>query len=254
MISALHYYGYFGNASNIKNNKILQLPYRNAIENNKSKSVKLETAYKKDVISYAKDLSQSVNEMKTISYALLNDISEYVSDEINDGKSKRNGTKSDKYEKNSNDNKKEKSLFNLSLSEYFGNSLEKFTKALNKTVAFKKMSSQSRNFDDFAENIAEIVNNSPSLNKLGISFKESSYYVDENAINNLDVEDAMNLLKQSYDSIVAVYNKTSDFLSTPLTDHMAFKNFSYYYSYSTGVMQNNLFSLFGAGTLVDLKL
>lgn len=243
MISSLHYYGYFDNSISKKNNRVTQLPYKNAIENNKSKSVKLDTAYKKDIISYAKDLSQSVNGTKTISYDLLNNISKYIPDKIEDYKDKENKNTSEK-----------ESLFKLNLDDNFTSALKKFASVLNKTTDFKEASSQSQNFNHFSESIEQLVKSSPSLNALGLFFEDERYDVNEDAINNLDDDYVLNLLEDSYKDISDVYNKTSEFLSAPLTDHMAFKNFSYYYSYSTGVMKNNSFNLFSVGTLLNLKL
>lgn len=255
MISSLHYYGLFDTT---KSNKINRLPYKKAIENNKSKSLKLDTAYKKDIISYAKDLSQSVNETKTISYELINDISKLITNESDDATNKKyktNAQNSENTKKNNKQKEKDKSsLLGLNLSEHFGNSLNRFTEALNKTINFKESSSQSKSFDDFSENISDMIKYSPSLNELGISFKDGSYHINQDAINNLSVDDAKNLLVQSYEDISKIYNETKNFLSVPLSDHMAFKNFSYYYSYSAGVMQNNSFNLFGTGTLINLKL
>lgn len=255
MISSLHYYGLFNTT---KSTSVNRIPYKKSLENNKSKSLKLDTAYKKDIISYAKDLSQSVNETKTISYEVLKDITKLIPKELDDTKSKKSSSNSKSNENDKDDNKNsgegKSSLFGLDIGKYLGESLNKFTTALNKTASFKESSSQSKTFDNFSENIADMVKYSPSLNQLGISFKEGSYHIDENAIDNLSVDDAKNLLQQSYEDISKVYAETKNFLSVPLSDHMEFKNFSYYYSYSAGVVQNNSFNLFGTGTLVNLEL
>lgn len=248
MISTLHYYGPY----NSHTDKASKTPYKKAIVNNKEKSLKLDTAYKEDVISYAKNLSKSVNETKSAVYCLLDDISKLIPEEIDETNYKKSTKMKKQNDLNSDEN--ESDDYDSQVADQFKKSLENFTSVLNKTSLFKKLSSQSEEFDDFSSKVSSIVKGSTSLDKLGLSFEEGNYYIDETIMDSLSVDETKSLLKQSYDDVKSIYDKTSEFLSKPLANHMEFKNFSYYYSYSAGVMQNNAFSLFGSGILLNLEL
>lgn len=278
MMTTLHYYGYYPNRVLNKNTpEVKQLPYKKTVATTGSKPINLSTSYNGDVISYAKNLSESINSTKQSAGELLQFIAKYISDDklsntntSNDEDLEIEDTKEESEElsedlegssdelqankKNYLKNFSKSSKFTLNdVSSIFGK-IKNLSASLNKTSDFKNNSSQSNEYNDFADNISNIVQYSPSLNEMGISYKDGQYEFNESKIESLSVDDLENMLASSYSDLLKMHDDTSSFLSKPLSNHMQFKSFSYYYSYSTGIQKNSSFNLFSSGTLLNLQL
>ncbi len=240
MITSLHYYSYYKPRllKNYNSNDVAQVPFKKSIANTQTKPYSLSTAYKDDVISYAKDLSDSVNNTKYSSNETINLLEEYLE----------------------NDSQKDKKKFTFKkqaekeLDEKLNSSLKNLVKALNKSVDFKNQTSQSSNFNEFSKNLLNIANDSVALSQMGLTFNDGKYEFEEQDLSNLNSSDKKDLYTALKNDIENVNDVTKDFLSEPLSKHMSFKNFSYYYSYASGIVKKDSFGLFSTGTLVDLEL
>ncbi len=266
MITTLHYYSYQSRISGLNNYGVKQLPFKKTIATSQSKPFNMKTAYNGDVISYAKNLSESVNATKQTTTELLHVISGFIKDspvakdEDDDLKDLEEFNEDDisdeeleqihaSFKKSS--VKSKSALSNL--NSIFGK-IKNLSQALNKTADFQNNSSESSQYNKYSSDISNIVQYSPSLNEMGIRYQEGEYQFDESVIDSLSVEDVENLLTKSYKDLLKISKNTSDLLAVPLSNHMTFKDFSYYYSYSTGIMKNNSFNLVSSGTLLNLEL
>jgi S-formylglutathione hydrolase FrmB len=51
-----------------------------------------------------------------------------------------------------------------------------------------------------------------------------------------------------------IYNKTTDFLTVPLSEHMSFYPLSYYYDYRLGGIAQNMYEVVSSGLIVDVAI
>lgn len=211
---------------------------RTSAKGEASPPVNLSTAYKQNVLSYAKELSSSVNDTRTSSDEIINLVKDLSDDE---------NTKP-----NSKELKKKKSDSDILKGARSG--IKKLANALNKTISFSKDTSQSDDFDKFSINLKDIVANSDGLKDIGIDFADNKYSLDEEIFEDASVDKVKNSLEGALSDLNKIYSSTREFLSKPLSSHMEFKSFSYYYSYSAGIMKNNSFNLIETGTLLNLEL
>ncbi len=237
MITSLYYYNYY-RPRILKSDKtqVVQLPMKKLVTSSQEKNYNLSTAYKSSVISYAKELSESVNSTKASTNEAITLIDDLIVDD--DERSKRGLKK-----------RSESDSINS-----VGKSLKKLANALNKALSFEKSSSQSEEYNEFARNITDIASNSYALSDLGFSYNDGELSFNENQYNTLDIEDAKDFVKSAYEDLKNIYKNTTNFMSKPLSNYMEFKSFSYYYSYSTGIVKNDSFSIISRGTLLDLQL
>ncbi len=264
MITTLHYYSYQSRISGLNNYGVKQLPFKKTIATSQSKPFNMKTAYNGDVISYAKNLSDSVNATKQTTTELLNVISGFIKetpllkDEEEEVKDLEEFNEEEVTEDLATNAEFKRSYLKAksglkNLNNIFGK-IKNLSQALNKTADFEKNSSESNQYNKYSSDISNIVQYSPSLNEMGIHYEEGQYQFDESVIESLSVDDVENLLTQSYKDLLKINKSTSELLALPLSSHMNFKDFSYYYSYSTGIMKNNSFSLVSSGTLLNLEL
>ncbi len=238
MITSLYYYNYYRPRilKSSGSTFVKQMPFKQTLAYAQEKPYNLTAAYKDDVINYAKQLSDTVNETKTSTMETISIIDNMFSD---DAKKEAKGLKKH--------NKDKDAVSIKSLKR----ALKDLSGALNKTVDFK---SQSEEFNEYSQNIKEIVSSSDSLRDLGLVYEDGGYTVDPKKVSNLNPDELEDILKDSYDSLKGIYSNTSEFLRAPLSKHMAFKSFSYYYSYGTGIIKNDSFNLISTGTLLNLQL
>lgn len=243
MITSLYYYNYY--KPNILKNTGISLVKQNSFkqvahQNSSTKPINLSTAYKNNVLEYVKDLSNAVNTTKTSSteiIALANDLTE-------DKDIVKKGTNKElKKKRTDEENKKEAK-----------NILAKLSDGLNKTVEFSKSSSQSEEFNSFSNNLKNFVSGSIPFKNLGLKFSDDKFIVDEDKINELDNAGLKKYLNGTKNDANEISKKAKEFLTKPLASHMSFKSFSYYYSYSSGIIKNDSFNLISTGTLLNLEL
>ncbi len=236
MITSLHYYSYYRpRILKSDNNAVRQVPFKKTVATSIPKPYNLSTAYKEDVISYAKDLSDATNDTKNSTNETLYLIDSMISDD---------------------DEREQRGLGKKSNSKTIDNlkkSLKDMVKSFNKTSDFADKVSQSEGFNDFSQNLLNIVNEE-SFQELGIYYQDDKYHYDEEKLASVSDENAKQKILSAYQGIKEIYKETGDFMKKPLSSHMSFKSFSYYYSYSAGVIKNESFNLISTGTLLNLEL
>lgn len=184
----------------------------------------LNKMLKKDIVDYASEFSSNINAIK--------DSSKFMSEDIS---YKKNSSEEGLYEKG----------------------LEDFAQDFNKLKTFSETSDSgspmmSKFFNDIQGTISKF---DVVISELGLSVDNNSVmHFDENKIDpsNKDFEQKKNIGKIFFKE---VYDKSCDFLSTPLSEHMNFKNLDYYYNYTYSSKDKNYhFNFIESGMIVDYIL
>lgn len=146
----------------------------------------------------------------------------------------------------------EKMYYGLSLDTLDEN-FEKFTHTYNRFKGFLEENTEnSGNFTNILEKTKDIINeNVDILDNIGIDISENGFLKlrKDDDTKNYNVEDGQ--IKKFYRNI---YEKMCEFMSQPMSSHMEFKDFSYYFNYSGDYDKNNSFKLIEQGILVDISM
>ena len=146
----------------------------------------------------------------------------------------------------------EKMYYGLSLDTLDEN-FEKFTHTYNRFKGFLEENTEnSGNFTNILEKTKDIINeNVDILDNIGIDISENGFLKlrKDDDTKNYNVEDEQ--IKKFYRNI---YEKMCEFMSQPMSSHMEFKDFSYYFNYSGNYDKNNSFKLIEQGILVDISM
>lgn len=146
----------------------------------------------------------------------------------------------------------EKIYYNLP-NDVLEESLENFTSVYNRFVGFLEENSENSNgFKNILNKTKSIIEeNSDILNKLGINISESGFL-------NLNADEALNMSNIDTDKTqqfyLNLYDKMCSFMQEPMSNHMDFKDFSYYFNYSGDYDKNKSFKVIEQGILVDISL
>lgn len=134
------------------------------------------------------------------------------------------------------------------------NALKNFISIYNDFIQFlEKNISNSQRFKtilDYTKSIVE--SNSDILLSLGISIDSNGFL---NIINNDNNLNLFNLDKKSIKKFYfSLYENTCDFMKDPMSNHMEFKDFSYYFNYFSDYNNSKSFKVIQRGILVDILL
>lgn len=146
----------------------------------------------------------------------------------------------------------EKMYYGLSLDTLDEN-FEKFTHTYNRFKGFLEENTEnSGNFTNILEKTKDIISeNVDILDNIGIDISENGFLKlrKDDDTKNYNVGDGQ--IKKFYRNI---YEKMCEFMSQPMSSHMEFKDFSYYFNYSGDYDKNNSFKLIEQGILVDISM
>ncbi len=146
----------------------------------------------------------------------------------------------------------EKMYYGLNIDNLQEN-IENFTYTYNRFIGFLEENLEnSGGFTKILENTKDIVNgNISTLNEIGINVSENGFLSLEKDNNikdyNLDI-------KQAQKFYLNFYDKMCDFMSEPMSNHMNFRDFSYYFNYSGDYNKNSSFKLIEQGIVIDIQL
>lgn len=139
------------------------------------------------------------------------------------------------------------------IKEDIENNIENFTKMYNNFIGFLEENSEnSYKFKNISSNIKKFsASNKKILNKMGININSNGFlYVKEN--NDLkNIQKDKEILKTFYSKI---YNNLCKFMQEPMSKHMEFKDFSFYFNYSNNFNKNSSFKLIEQGVLIDIGI
>lgn len=133
--------------------------------------------------------------------------------------------------------------------------IKNFAQTYNRFIGFLDENYENSNkFKNISKNIKNfLINNKDILNKMGISISDDYYlYVKEN--NNLkSIQRDKEILNKFYSKI---YNNLCKFMKEPMTKHMFFKDFSFYFNYDCDYYFNKdkSFRIVSEGILLDYYL
>lgn len=129
--------------------------------------------------------------------------------------------------------------------------IEEFTHTYNRFIGFLEENTEnSSGFTSILENAKSFINeNENTLKDIGINISSSGFLSmkQEKNVKNINKQK----VKQFY---LNFYDKMCNFMKEPMSTHMDFKDFSYYFNYSSDYNKNNSFKLIEHGLLVDITL
>ena len=216
MIATLYYdNSYFINRKNIARRTSPYSPYRQKRYKNNEKSYVLNRSLNNNIKSYMSELASNFNGLKNIS----NNIYEKIS-----------------------------SNFSMKdLQENFG----KFADSYNNFVKFiHQNEGGSKKFKKILNSLQNTVeSNEEILDDLGIKLDNDFLNFDTEKYNKsiIDLSKIKNFCSD-------IYSKICDFMKEPMSNYMNFKDFSYYFNYSSDYNKNNAFKVIEQGMVVDISL
>jgi len=237
MLTNLYYYDYYRpyilkNENNklLKRKDFVKSNYKNLSSSNNSEknlnsfSFFLNKSLKNEVINYASTVSREFNSIK--------DTARFMQNNLNDNS----------FEKKENAN-----------NIFYG--MNDFVNQYNSYLEFADDNDQNSNIlRSYADEIVDIVSkNKDELESIGIKMDDGGRLsIDEEIFGNIDaVKNVSDNIKNMYSDI---YKNTCQAMNAPLSQHMNFKNLSYYYNYKYASIDYNSFDVMDTGMLVDIKL
>lgn len=144
-------------------------------------------------------------------------------------------------------------LYDNTSMENLKGSFEKFVTGYNRFVGFlKKNTGNSKGFEKLLDDTENIINdNKEVLKEVGIDVSKEGF-LDIKNLENIDYKQVDSTKAQSF--YQGFYEKLCEFMKQPLSNHMNFKDFSYYFTYAGDYNTNKSFKLIEQGLLVDICL
>ncbi len=231
MITSLYYYNYYKPHifKNSETKVVKQVPFKQTVSyNNDKKPVNLSKAYNKNVIDYVNDLSTTINSVKV------------AGNETFQAFKRING----------NTRRSEEELKDDLII-----ALDDLASSLNATNNFSNDVSQSVDYNRYNDTIKEIFQNNKSvLEDIDLSYVDGNFNFDVLSFESKDLGELKTKVSLSENVINEINLVTKDFMEIPMSKHMEFKSFSYYFNYALGVMDKDSFGVIGSGTILDLQL
>ena len=210
-----------------KHYKRLKTTQKDALENQNNANFLLNNALRADVVDYMRNVSQSVVGTKDAAKMLVNDTDEFDKNVIRRG-------------------------FQLS-RDWICDDLDIFVSAYNYSSQFWNTQRHSTELRDFSNNIKEdILYHINPLKLLGVTQNEFGLLdYQKDAVMSKDERELGMALSRNRNLFQNIYIQAGDILREPLTEHMKFKNLTYYYSYKFGSIQEDTFIVIEAGLILD---
>lgn len=232
MLTNIYYYNHYkpyilkteeaGASAPVKRSKIAAKP-----DSGRAQSFLLNKAMKADVVNYAHDVSKSVTGLKDSARFVLRDMEDF--------------------------NKNAKQRGYATAKQWIAEDMTEFVKSYNESTAFMDGQTHSQNLREYSDDVKEyILFNKDRLAALGVGFTEDNKMVfDKGAFNKLEQEETYSAIGESMQIFGDVYNRSTQQLSIPLSEHMNFKSLNYYYNYKLGAVVNDTFKIIESGMIVD---
>ncbi len=240
MLTNIYYYNNYrdqilGKTKGMSVKKSKQEQFYNSINkqqkvDDEEKSIQLNRAYNNSVLNYINDVAGVVNELKSSANALVKEF---------------NGiNKSFKY-------KGEEETFNIlkdGIDEFV------FTYNLSSDVIESDVSA-SKLLNDYYADVTDVLKgNSKALNELGIYFDNNKLAFNEEKFDNIPLTQKVPLLRASTNVFNTFNTNTNEILKVPLSNHLQFKSFNYYFNYKINATYGDTFKLVESGTLFDMAI
>jgi hypothetical protein len=130
-----------------------------------------------------------------------------------------------------------------------------FADAFNKANDFAKNQKHSAAVADFADDVAGILlDDADEVGSAGLSFIDGKLSFNEEIVNDFSYSRLSAVLDGIAETANKIYKTASDFLQTPLSDHMGFKSLSYYYDYRLGGIAHNNMNIVSSGMIIDVTI
>lgn len=227
MISALNH-GIYGYAPVRKSGVIFAKSNLKSKTNSRDVFV-LNKAYKPKVLEFISDLTKNINSSRQATLSIL---------ETFEAVEKNSEYKSEKITKEK-----------LLVQE------EKLVDALNGFVENTLNENDVPAIENYMENTNKVFEeNKEDLSMIGLSKNNDKFIFDKSKIEKISI----NELKENYEKYNDIFTKlnysTNELSTKAVSEHINFKDFSYYFNYGINLYKNNSLELLGTGTIVNLKL
>ncbi len=240
MLTNIYYYNNYRNqllknksnsAKKIKQEHFSDNDIKNGQKNNSDNNIMMNKAYNSKVISYISDIASSINELKSSTNSIIKEF--------------RSMNKSLKY-------KGEEETFNILKDE-----IDDFVYTYNvSTDVFNENVEDSNYLKDYYKDTKNILlNNERPLKSLGIHLdnnKKLSF--NEEEFDSMTTTQKLSTLREVGQVFSNINEDTNEILKVPLTRHMEFKSFNYYFNYKINTTYNDTFKLVETGTLFDIAI
>ncbi len=241
MLTNIYYYNNYKNQllrnkdSSIKKIRQEQF-FENALKKSEQtdtsdKNILMNKAYNSKVISYISDIASSINELKSSTNSLIKEFNSM--------------NKSLRY-------KGEDETFNILKDE-----IDDFVYTYNVSTDIFNENIEDNNYlkEYYNDTKGVLLKNKSALNNIGVYLdKDKKLSFDEESFDNMSTNQKINNLREVGQIFNSINDNTNEILKVPLTNHMEFKNFNYYFNYKINTTYNDTFKLIESGTLFDIAI
>ncbi len=212
-------------------NSISKANERTENTSKQDKGILMTKAYNSEVISYISNIAGSVNELKSATSSIMKEFKDM--------------------------NRNLKYRGEEETYEIIKDEIDYFVSTYNiATEVFNESAKESNYLKEYYDDISDVVKgNKKVLNSLGIGIdKNNQLYFDEKEFDNMSSVNKITTLRNAKNVLDEFNNTTNEILQVPLSQHMQFKNFNYYFNYKINTAYNDSFKLVETGTLIDIAV
>jgi len=198
-------------------------------EQRKSQIFFLNKSLKNEIVKYARNLSSSVSGIKESSRQLVSDMEQF------------------------NKNVDEEGLDRA--RKWLSDDIKAFSEAVSNADDFTEKQSQSRVLKDYMERIKySLASNKNEMAELGVkvSGKAVSFAADQ--VSKMDSRQINVAIGRSIRIFDEIYEYSTGLLTSPMVEHMSFKEFQYHYNYKMGSVVTDGFNMVESGMVVDMVI
>lgn len=233
MLTNVYYYNHY-RPYIVKNDRAPKtsprIPYSNTapeVWDSKGKTYTLNKAFKRDTLTYARELSANITKLKDSALSITRDFDELPA-----------ALDEDEYE---------------NFREQVSDDLRFFTYHINKTRNFSLQQEHSETITDFGDRLTDvIIANTSILKTVGIEPDENGNLTfSKDKTKDINPESLNQLLSDISDVTDIIYSQTTELLSRPLSEYMNFKNLGFYYNYKYGKIGDDSSRLIESGMIID---
>ncbi len=149
-------------------------------------------------------------------------------------------------------NKYSEKFDNQTAKRWIGESIQHFTDYYNNSVEFMSTQLHSKSLKEFSFELSQFVgDNLKDFSLIGLYMSGGKLNFNSKYYENMSQGELRKVIGSTSGLFKNIYERAIDVLAQPLTEHMKFKNLSYYYNYKLGTIVSDTFKIIEAGMIVD---
>ena len=198
-------------------------------EQRKTQTFFLNKSLKNEIVKYARDISSSVSGVKEGARQLVSDMERF------------------------NKNAEEEGLDTA--KKWISDDLKSFTEAFEQAELFMETQNQSRGLRDFIDGVKYILyTNKEGIGEIGMRTDGEKIAFLPEALSRMNGRQVNVAIGRSISVFDEIYNRSTDLLTSPMTEHMNFKGFQYHYNYKMGNFVTDSFNMIESGMVMDMVI